>query len=97
MTQKEYLIKRIDSVCHDIWSMQDGTINEVGQLIQDVTLVLQNIINKIEKGELQNLSISTVTNLVNLIVEGLQCKDQMEVADILYFELKEMIAMYGVD
>lgn len=92
--QEEKLLGEIEKICRDIWSDRDGTLQQAGKFIMDCIPVLQNILNEIEIRQIHNISENTLLQIINALMEGLQYKDQYYLADILHFELSEIIKIY---
>ena len=92
--QEEKLLSGIKKICCDIWSDKDGASQQAGKFIMDCIPVLQNILHEIQTGQIHNISENTLLQTSNALMEGLQYKDQYYLADILYFELSEIIKIY---
>lgn len=92
--QEEKILSRIEKICHDIWSDKDGASQQAGKFIMDSISVIQNILHEIQTGQIHNISENTLLQTSNALMEGLQYKDQFYLADILYFELNEIIKIY---
>ena len=92
--QEKKLLSEIEKNCQDIWSDKDGVSQQTGKFIMDCIPVLQNILNEIETGQIRNIPENTLLQIINALMEGLQYKDQYYLADILYFQLSEIIKIY---
>lgn len=92
--QEEKLLGEIEKVCNDIWCDKDGASQQAGKFIMECIPVLQNILNELETRQIRNLSENTLLQTSNALMEGFQYKDQYYLADILYFELSEIIKIY---
>ena len=92
--QEERLQSGIEKICRDIWSDKDGASQQAGKFIMDCIPVLQNILNEIGTGQIHNISENTLLQIINALMDGLECKDQYYLADILYFQLSEIIKIY---
>lgn len=88
------MLNEIEKICQGIWSDEEGISQQAGKFIIDSIPVLQNIINEIETGQIHNIPENALLQIMNALTEGLQYKDQYYLADILYFELSEIIKIY---
>lgn len=93
--QEDKLLEEIERNCQDIWSDKEGITQQTGKFIMDMIPVLQKILTEIETGQIHNISANILLQVMNELMEGLQYKDQYYLADILYFELTEIIKIYN--
>lgn len=92
--QEERLLSKMEKICRDIWNDRNGASQQAGKFIMDCIPVLQNILNEIEIRQIHNISENTLLQTINALMEGFQYKDQYYLADILHFELSEIIKIY---
>ena len=93
--QEDKLLEEIERNCHDIWSGKEGITQQTGKFIMHLIPVLQKILTEIETGQICNMSADILLQTINALMEGLQHRDQYYLADILYFELTEIIKIYN--
>ena len=73
---------------------EDKLLEEIERNCHDIWSGKEGI-TEIETGQICNMSADILLQTINALMEGLQHRDQYYLADILYFELTEIIKIYN--
>ena len=91
MGQTEQLMEKIDEICGRIWGTKEVETQEIGIFVQDLypdlISLLPIITEKIACYEGEQKFMAGI----NHIMEGLQWKDHLLLADAFYYEIKDVL------
>ena len=91
MVREREWIERIEELCRRIWSVKSVDTREIAVFVQEMNPYLLGILGEIEKGKIQGVTVNELATQVEWIMEGLQYRDKMFLADILYFEIRNTL------
>lgn len=91
--QVQYLMKEIDRQSENIWLNKGADWPELGQLVQQINPVLGGILLKIENKQLVEIEVSGLMGKMMNLMQALERRDEMKIADVLYYEIKEVLMM----
>lgn len=91
--QVQYLMKEIDRQSENIWLNKGADWPGLGQLVQQINPVLGEILLKIENKQLIEIDVSGLMGKMMNLMQALERRDEMRIADVLYYEIKEVLMM----
>lgn len=91
--QVQYLMKEIDRQSENIWLNKGADWQGLGQLVQQINPVLGEILLKIENKQLIEIDVSGLMGKMMNLMQALERRDEMRIADVLYYEIKEVLMM----
>lgn len=91
--QVQYLMKEIDRQSENIWLNKGADWPGLGQLVQQINPVLCGVLLKIENKQLLEIDVSGLMGKMMNLMQALERRDEMKIADVLYYEIKEILMM----
>lgn len=88
LVQGREWIERIEELCKRIWDVKSVEMQEIAAFVQEMNPYLLGILEEDEKGDLQSVFATDLVTQLHWIIEGLQYKDKMFLADTLYFGVR---------
>lgn len=86
--QEQEWIGKIEELCRRIWAVKSVGIQEIAAFVQEMNPYLLGILEKVKKEDIQSVIVADLVKQLHWTMEGLQYKDKMFLADILYFEIR---------
>lgn len=90
----ERFIAQIDEICGKIWKAEDISIQEIAEFVQSAHFLFLEVVAILNE-EQENWEIrDAFLNGMNRLAEGLQYKDKMLLADVLYYEIGSILGLF---
>lgn len=97
MEQIEKLIAQIKELRKKIWSADEINMQEIGVFVQSMYPSLLSLLPIIE-GEMADTEMGKMfVSGINHVMDGLQYKDKMLLADALYYEIGNTLRSFAED
>ena len=93
MSQSEKLLGKIDELCERIWKEEDVTMQEIGVFVQTMYPDLMELLPSIAGSTAEGLGEEQFMMGINHIMEGLQFKDKLLLADAFYYEIGSILEL----
>ncbi len=88
------LLVKINEMCERIWRAEEVSMREIGEFVQSAHPFFLKVVTILNE-EPENWEIRDIfLNGINNITEGLQYKDKMLLADVLYYEIGSILALF---
>lgn len=97
MEQIEELVKQIDKLRKKIWSADEINMQEIGVFVQSMYPCLVDLLPTIGDERADREIGSVFLNGINHVMEGLEYKDKMLLADALYYEIGSTLKLFLKD
>lgn len=93
MGQIEELIEEIDKMCERIWAQKEVSMQEIGMFVQSMYPSFMELLPIVTQGNRSGEEGDLFMSGINHIMEGLQVKDQLLLADAFYYEIRGVLKL----
>lgn len=95
MEQIEELIRQIEELKKKIWGAGEINIQEIGEFVQSMYPSLLSLLPIIEERMSETEERALFLSGINHVMEGLQYKDKMLLADAFYYEIANTLKLFA--